>query len=317
MLRTFVTVAEHGSFTAAADVGRYTQSAVSRQMAALEAACEIQLFARRARGVRLTPAGEYLLPYARALLDRYADAARALDAVRTLDAGVLRVAAFPTALGELVSRALARFHAAHPAVSLTLREETTERLLPLLEAGDADVAVVSTHKTTDLAVAGADLIHVLDDPLLVALNARHRLAARPQVALADLAEERWIVADTPEALAALHATCARAGFTPDTALRAAAWTAKRGLVAAGLGVTLVPALAAHQFTGDVVVRPIAPDPPQRGVYAVTRRHVRGSPAVAAFLAELRAAADGLAQGAGRPAQDGTTATTSTSSSASG
>lgn len=288
LLKTFVAVAELGSFTAAASAGGYTQSAVSRQIAALEDACGVELFARGSRGVRLTPAGEYLIPHARALLERYADTARALDGLRRLDAGVLRLGAFPTANAALVPRALARFHAGHPGVALRLREGTTERLLPLLESGDLDVAVVSTHKAP--ALDADDLVHVLDDPLLIALPRGHRLARRRRIPMADLAGETWIVADTPQALAALHARCEAAGFVPDTSLRVTEWVAKLGFVAQGLGVTLVPSLATGMVRPDVVLRPLAPDPPRRAVYAAVGRHARRSPAVAAFLTDLRATA---------------------------
>lgn len=305
LLQAFVAVAELGSFTAAAAAGGYTQSAVSRQIAALEDACGVELFARGARGVRLTSAGDHLLPHARALLDRFADTARALDRLRKLDAGMLRLGAFPTANAALVPRALARFHEGHPGVELRLREGTTERLLPLLETGELDVAVVSTYKMPTLPAE--DLIHLLDDPLLIALPRGHRLARRRRIPLAELAEDPWIVADSPDALAALHARCAVAGFVPRTPLRVAEWISKLGLVAQGFGVTLMPSLAAGAARADVLLRPIAPDPPRRSVHAAVARHARRYPAVLAFLDELRVAAG----------QPGSAATTSTSSSASG
>ncbi|MBP2473634.1 DNA-binding transcriptional LysR family regulator [Crossiella equi] len=292
-LRTFVSVVEHGSFTGAAAAGGYTQSAVSRQMAALEGLCGVELFARVPRGVRLTPAGEYLLPHARSLLDRLTDTARALDAMRTLDAGSLRIGSFATANAALLPGALARFRTAYPKIALTLREGTTERLLPMVEAGDLDLAVVSTHKRASLDIAGAELLPVLDDPLLVALGRGHRLAQRRRVPLAELAEESWIVADTPEALAALNSTCAPAGFTPHTPLRVAEWQAKLSLVAEGLGVAIVPGIAAGRVPEEVVLRPVTPEPPRRSVCLAVPRHARRSPAVLAFHAELRASAEGL------------------------
>ncbi|MDL4818793.1 LysR family transcriptional regulator [Actinomadura opuntiae] len=289
LLRTFVAVADLGSFTAAAAAGGYTQSAVSRQIAALEDACGVELFARGARGVRPTPAGEHLLPHARALLDRLADTARAMEGLRRLDTGTLRLGAFPTANAALVPRALARFREAHPGVRIALREGTTDRLLTLLDAGDLDVAVVSTHIVP--ALPAGDLVALLDDALLVALPSGHPLAALRRVPLGELAGEAWIVADTPDAVAALRARCEAAGFEPRTPLRVAEWISKLGLVAAGFGVTLVPALAAAAMAReDVAMRPLDPGPPGRTVHAAVGRHARRSPAVTAFLADLRAAA---------------------------
>ncbi|HEY6740601.1 MAG TPA: LysR family transcriptional regulator [Actinopolymorphaceae bacterium] len=294
-LRTFVAVATHGSFTKAAATTGYTQPAVSRQMAALESTCGATLFTRGARGVRLTPAGEYLLPYARSLLDRLGETARALDAVRRLDVGVLRIGAFSTAMIALVPGALTRFRAAHPHVHIGLREGFTEQLLGMLAAGDLDLGIVSTHTQSRLEVPGARFTRLLDDPLLVALPRSHLLADRPQVALADLATERWIVADTPRAVAALEATCAAAGFRPDTSVRVGEWAAKLALVGAGIGVTLVPTIAAEAMASDrVVLRPVSPDPPRRKVVLAIPRHAQRVPAVSAFVAEL---------GAGRETDD--------------
>ncbi|TYK48374.1 LysR family transcriptional regulator [Actinomadura decatromicini] len=293
LLRTFVAVADLGSFTAAAAAGGYTQSAVSRQIAALEDVCGVELFARGARGVRPTPAGEHLLPHARGLLDRLADTARALEGLRRLDTGTLRLGAFPTANAALVPRALARFRERHPGVRPLLREGTTERLLPMLEAGDLDLAVVSTH--TLPSIPAGDLVELLDDALLVALPSGHRLAGRDHVPLRELADEPWIVADQPDAVAALRARCAAAGFVPETPLRVAEWVSKLGLVAAGFGVTLVPALAAAAMSrDDVALRPLASAAPaRRAVYAAVGRHARRSPPVAAFLAVLREVAEDL------------------------
>ncbi|RFU37914.1 LysR family transcriptional regulator [Actinomadura logoneensis] len=292
LLRTFASVAELGSFTAAATALGYTQSAVSRQVRALEEACGVELFARGARGVRPTPAGEYLLPHARALLERYADTARALDALRQVDAGTLRLGAFSTANAVLVPRALHRFGGRHPGVEIRLREGLTEGLLPALDAGELDLAVVSTHKTR--RIASAEAVALGDDPLLVALPRGHRLARRRTVPLAELADEAWIVADDEAAVAALHARCAPAGFVPRTPLRVGEWTSKLGLVAAGFGVTFVPSLAVGGLRDDVALRPLAVADarvqPRRTVYAAVARHARRAPAVTAFLDDLRAVA---------------------------
>ncbi|MFD0541357.1 LysR substrate-binding domain-containing protein [Actinomadura luteofluorescens] len=203
----------------------------------------------------------------------------------------------------LVPRALARFRARHPGVLPLLREGTTERLLPMLEAGDLDIALVSTHKVPSIAADG--LVALLDDALLVALPSGHRLAARERVPLGELADEPWIVADDPAAIAALHARCEAAGFVPRTPLRVAEWISKLGLVAEGFGVTLVPALAASAMARDgVVLRAVASGRSRRAVYAAVGRHARRSPPVTAFLADLREVAAELGPGAERPRPEG-------------
>src|SRR5690606_29325929 len=122
----------------------------------------------------------------------------------------------------------------------------------------------------------------------------HRLAGRDRGALGDLADEPWIVADDPEAVAALRARCEAAGFVPQTPLRVAEWISKLGLVAEGFGGTLVPALAASAAARDgVVLRPPASDQPRRSAYAAVGRQARRSRAVTAFLADLRDVAGNL------------------------
>ena len=173
-LEAFLAVARYGSeCTAAARALGFTQSAVSRQVATLEAQTGARLFDRLARGVTLTDEGRCLLPHAEAVVGRLAAARRDLDALRGLGAGRLRVGAFPTALAALVPRALAAFRQAHPDVTLTLAEGRTPALLEHLKAGDADVAVVSAPAGQPLDAARFDLHHLLDEHLLMAVAARH------------------------------------------------------------------------------------------------------------------------------------------------
>src|SRR5215212_5296530 len=123
LMRAFLEVARRGSITSAADALRYTQSAVSRNIAALEGEVGAPLFDRLPRrGVRLTDAGTALLPHAEAVLDRIDAAKREIAALGELDAGQLRVGAFPTANADLIPRALAAFRAQHPHVSPLLVE---------------------------------------------------------------------------------------------------------------------------------------------------------------------------------------------------
>ncbi|MET8813837.1 LysR family transcriptional regulator [Streptomyces sp. NPDC004549] len=289
-LQAFVTVHAHGSFTAAAASSGYTQSAISRQITTLEDLCGVKLFVRGTRGVRLTAAGETLLPHARSVLAELAAAGRALNAARRFETGSLRVGAFPTANATLVPQALSRFRAAHPKIPVHLCEGTTERLLPLLEAGDIDIAVLSSHKRRlPEPILHHHAVRLLEDPLLVALPSGHRLAGRPEVAWAELADGDWIVGDTPEALAALRSLCESAGFVPRDTLRVSEWIAKLRLVAAGLGITLVPGLALGDVPEGVTVLPLAPEPPVREVFAVLSPQARSAPSARAFLTGLRAA----------------------------
>ncbi|WP_151480703.1 LysR family transcriptional regulator [Streptomyces albicerus] len=288
-LRVFLEVARHGSFTVAGRVLGWTQSAVSRQVASLEAALGgTPLFDRLPRGVRLTEAGRALAPHAEAVAGRLRDAGRELTALREGAGGRLRVGAFATADAALVPRAIAAFRARHPGVLLTREEGLTPALLDGLTAGDLDLAVVST--TGRAPLDAYELRHLLDESLYVAVPAGHPLAALPSVELPQLADADWISGSSrPEGT--LLDTALRHGFRPRVAHVVAEWTAKQGYVAAGLGVTLIPALAAESVRPDIALLPVRDEgAPARAVYAATVRGRQLAPTAEAFLAALRAAA---------------------------
>ncbi|MDJ0345054.1 LysR substrate-binding domain-containing protein [Streptomyces sp. H10-C2] len=303
-LRVFAEVARLGSFTAAAQWLGYTQSAVSRQISALEGQAGAPLFDRLPRGVRLTEAGRCLLPHAEAVLDRLGTARQDLTALRDLDAGRLRIGAFPTAEAALVPRAIAAFRARHPAITVTLREGLTPIHLAGLAAGEIDIAVVST--TAGHPLEDFDLHHLLDESMFVALPAGHALAGRSQLRLAELAAEQWVTG-SPRPGDTLISSSLRTGFQPRIGFIAAEWIAKQGFVAAGLGVTLIPELAAASVRPDITLVALHPDDVKgRAVYAATARGLSPSPAVGAFLGLLGEAVAGLLGGLGVPGVGGTT-----------
>ncbi|WP_435586328.1 LysR family transcriptional regulator [Micromonospora aurantiaca (nom. illeg.)] len=290
LLEVFRTVARHGSITTAARALSFTQSAVSRQIAALEADIGARLFDRLPRGVALTEEGRELLPHAEAVLDRLAAARRDLDDLRGLGRGRLRVGAFPTAVAALVPRAMASFRSAHPEISLSLVEGVTPQLLERLLAEEADVAVVSTSPTGELDRERFDLRHLLDERLLVAVARDHRLAHRGSVRLADLAEDAFVVGSATAENSLLRASLP-SGFSPRVDIVAAEWTGKLGCVAAGLGVALVPALAVRGTPPDIALLRLHPDDESvRQIFAATVRGRTLSPAVTHFLEHLRAEA---------------------------
>ncbi|WP_243639587.1 LysR family transcriptional regulator [Streptacidiphilus pinicola] len=294
-LRVFAEVARTGSFTSAATALDYTQSAVSRQIASLEAEFGAPLFDRLPRGVRLTEAGRGLLPHAEAALAQLDRARTELDALGRLEAGRLRVGAFATAAADLVPEVLREFRAAHPEVAVTLAVELTARLLHGLAEDRLDLAVVAGDADPDAmqeaaATAGVRLEHLLDEPMLVALPPGHPLAGRADVRLAELADEEWIAGSArPEDT--LMRSAVRAGFRPRIGSVVGDWIAKQGLVAAGFGVTLVPALAADALRPDLARAGVHPDDvPIRAIWAATPRGVAPSAALAAFLPLLHTGA---------------------------
>jgi DNA-binding transcriptional LysR family regulator len=285
-LEVFREVARRGSFTAAAQALRYTQSAISRQIAALETDTGTTLFDRIPRGVRLTDEGRCLLDHAEAVLGRLDTARRDLAALRDLDVGRLRIGAFATADAALVPRAMAAFHAKHPSVVLSLTEGLTPLQITQLRDGDLDIGVITIPPGRSIDTDGLELTHLLDDPIMVAIPRDHRLAKRRTLRCAELEGENWIAGwQNPEDT--LIGASLPSGFQPEIRYVVPGWTAKLGLVAAGLGVTLMPALAASAARPDILIKRLNPeDTPARPVYAATPTRAVKPPAVHQFLSTL-------------------------------
>jgi DNA-binding transcriptional LysR family regulator len=288
-LRVFLEVERSGSFTGAATSLHYTQSGISRRIAALERATGGPLFVRQARGVRLTPAGTVLHRHALDIVGRLGAAADEVAAVRQGRGGRLRIGSFATANAVLLPTVLAEFRRSWPEVETSVMEDLTRVLVPALLAGQIDIAVVSDYPTGAVPADGIDLVHLCDDPLLVALPPGHRLADAEDVALRDLADESWIEAGPRGETTVLAAAAALAGFVPRTDITVPGWTAKQGFVAAGLGVTLVPALAAPAMRPDIVLRPLRDEQARRRVFAA-RVAGAGGLAAASRLTDLLTAA---------------------------
>jgi DNA-binding transcriptional LysR family regulator len=288
-------VAEQGSFTAAARSLGYTQSAVSRQVAGLEDAAGTALFERTPRGVRLTEAGDVLLQHAGTVLDELAAAQRELAGMAELATGRLGVGAFPTAMAALVPRALAEFRDRLPTVRIGLREGVTSSQVKRLLSGIVDVVVIGAlpgaPETLDDRVA---IEHLIVDPLLLAVGRGHPLARRRSIDIDDLADERWI-AGSSKASDSMIGAWQWAEWRPRIDLIAKEWTAKLGLVAAGLGVTLVPGLAAAAVRTDVALVRIRSDrPASRDVSIATRAGVETGPFVPVFVDRLHETASQMA-----------------------
>ncbi len=287
-LRVFREVAERGSFSAAADALSFTQPAVSRQIATLEREAGAQLLERLPRGIRLTEAGRVLLGHAEAILDRMTAARRQVDAVARLQAGRLRIGAFSTANATVVPRAIAAFTRDHPDVELSLDEAVSAKLIPRLRAGELDVALATDpleHDVGELAI-----VEIAEDPMLVALSLDHPLARKPRLRLRDLRDEPWIEGGPADCRRPLLRACAAAGFEPRIRFGSEHWLGKQGLVAAGVGVTLIPGLAVATVRDDIVLRSLGPDAPKRHVVAMLPEGYR-APAAEPFVDLVRAQAD--------------------------
>src|SRR5450631_4045847 len=165
-LRVLKEVAYRSSFSAAAQALSYTQSAVSQQIAALEAETGLTLLERHPRGVTLTAAGQALVAHAEGILAGLEAAEVALSAIAGLRGGRLRMASFPTAGATLMPLAIAIFRAQHPEVELSLAEGEPEEVAPRLSAGEFDIALLFEFDGTSESL-GPDLsrLPLFEDPM--------------------------------------------------------------------------------------------------------------------------------------------------------
>jgi DNA-binding transcriptional LysR family regulator len=287
-MRVLREVAARGSFSAAADALDYTQSAISQQIAALERESGTRLVERSARGVRLTDAGRALVEHADVILARLADAEAELEAIAGLRGGRLRLAAFPSAGATIMPEGIARFRHRHPDVELTLTPAEPEDAIAMLRAGEVDIALDIAVSFRPLPNDGVDRVHLLDDPMYVALPQHHPLAHKRNLKLEELAEESWILGtpgSCPDSSIFLR-SCQLEGFEPRIAFNSNDYFAVQGFVAAGVGASFIPDLALISLRDDIVVRSLGPRPPARRILAATLKDSYCSPAKQAMLDTL-------------------------------
>ncbi|MFL6121448.1 LysR substrate-binding domain-containing protein [Actinophytocola sp.] len=287
-LRVLHAVAGHGSLAAAAQALHLTPSAVSQQMAKLEREAGCVLAERQGRRLRLTDEGRVLAAHADRILAAVAEASADLDERRGRVLGEVTIGAFPTAARGLVPAVLRSCAEQYPDLRIRLREVEPYQSLGQVAAGDLDVAVAQDWM--NLPVAVPDRLTSTDigmDYADIALPPGHPLADRTAIALLDLATEPWI-ASTVGTICYdwLTTTFRRAGHEPRVVHQAAEFPTQLALVAAGLGVAVVPRLAADSVPPGVSLVPVEPVLHRR-VFAVWREEADRRPAIRAVVGALK------------------------------
>jgi DNA-binding transcriptional LysR family regulator len=284
-MRVLREVAARGSFSAAAEALSFTQSAVSQQVAALEREAGATLVERGPRGIRLTDAGRALVAHADAILARIDAAEEELAAIAGLRGGRLRLASFQSAGATLVPRAVAEFRERHAGVELAMIEAEPEEACEHLRSGEIDLALVYDFEPIPgMLEDELELTHLIEDPYDAILPREHPLAERRVLRLADLAAEPWIA--STERCGCRQITeraCQEAGFEPRVAFEADETLAAQALVAAGVGVTVLPRLALATVHPGVVVRPLRRDAVVRRIWAARPAAGYRSPASEAMV----------------------------------
>lgn len=299
-LRYFVTVAEEGNFTRAAARLHLAQPGLSAQIRQLERELGQPLLDRGGRTVTLTEVGVAVLPHARAALAATDRVAGTVAEFTGLLRGHVRVGLISGAAGEEfdVAAVLADFHTDHPAVAISLTEDTSERMLAALDRGELDIAVVGLTGAESDAGLGAQI--VLDTPVVAAVAAGDT-SLGATVALAELRDRPLICLPRGSGVrGVLELACAEAGFEPQVAFEAAAPPLLLRLAAHGLGVAVVPGLTDAEAAAHGVRVVSIERPRLRGRLAlVWRTDRKPAPATKVLLGQLRLA---LGNGTGDPEQ---------------
>lgn len=275
-LHYFVQAARLGNFSRAAEASHVSQPSLSVQMANLEREVGTPLFSRQGRTVQLTDAGRTLWDYAEKILAMEAEAKRAVREVVGLERGRLTLWTLPTPGQHLLPPLLGAFRRDYPGVEIFVREAVPARAIgDAVASGQADLGIVHlpcpVNGLTTHALLTEELALVV--PEGHALSGRSALEGPPR--LADLASQDFVW--VPEGANAEHpffAVCLAAGFAPRIACVSGSAQGMQALVAAGLGIALLPRLAIHPPTGARVVEFAYPRPTR--TLAVVWRGLRGA-----------------------------------------
>ncbi|MFI9202327.1 LysR family transcriptional regulator [Streptomyces sp. NPDC053048] len=296
-LRVLRALADHGTVTAAAHALYLSPSAVSQQLAALEAETGHTLLERRGRTVRLTAAGSVLARHATEVAAQLERAEADLARCSTGLAGDVAVAAFATSITEVVAPAVAALRERAPQVRVRVKDAEGHTSARLLMDGEVDIAVAVEQRDA-LGPTDGQLLRtpLYEEPFDAVLPPGHRLAGAPEVDLADLRDDLWITPwpGNPVHEAVLRA-CEEARFQPRVECLSDDFSAVCALVSVGAGVALVPRSALHGIRPALTpaVRPVSGSGPTRRVFTAVRRGSESHPLLGLALDALRAQAAAL------------------------
>ena len=294
-LRALREVAERRSFSAAAESLYVSQSAISQQIAALEAEVGVPLLLRLRSGPTLTDAGALLVGHGDAAIARLEQAERELAELSGLGSGELRLISFASASATIVTRAVALFQRRFPGIHLSLAEGDPEESLPALKRGEGDLAIAYDFEI-DPFDADPDLVltHLLDEEMHVALPLGHPLAGSSGIRLELLDGDPWLCGASEGSCRKLTVgSCERAGFHPEVSYESNDYSVLQALVAAGMGVTLLPDLALLMRNPAIAVVDVVPEPPVRRVWATTLEVGSRSSATDAMVEILAEVSSGI------------------------
>jgi DNA-binding transcriptional LysR family regulator len=293
-VHTLRVIEQQGTVTAAAELLHLTPSAVSHQITQLAKELGLQLLERRGRRVYLTPAAQALVTHADDLSARWERARADLQHHADHAGGSVRMHGFPSAVAGLLVPTVKHLQDRHPSLRTCIVETEGRQGYDLLLTGEADITVtVPTAETPSMDNPRFHQEPLMEEPMDLLVPASHRLAGHSEALIIDVAEDDWIVPvpGSCDFYELTLAACTMAGYTPKIAHQARDNWAVTAMVAEGLGVALVPRLAATQPRGNATRLPIGDHPrPSRRILACTRAGSDDQPAIRTALEALRTTA---------------------------
>ena len=293
-LQALHAVSTFGSVTGAAEALRLTPSAVSQQLGKLQRDVGQRLIEPYGRGVRLTPAGTLLAQRAHAILSEVENAESELDRQRNHVIGDLEIAGFATAARAILPQTIARLRKQHRQLKLRVSERQPDEAIRLVVAGHLDIALVNDWMNAPLVLPdGVQRVLIMNDPVDLAVPADHPLAGRASVELTELSAEPWIT--WPYGAIChewLTQTLRQHGLTPEVTHTAEEHQTQLAMVAAGLGIAVMPRLGRGSIEGVSIItlKPAF----SRQIYAIFRTLASERPAIAVSVSAMQEVAQQLA-----------------------
>jgi len=291
-LQCFMTIVEYRGFGRAAVALGMTQPALSRRIGALERSLGVRLFSRERRQIELTPAGKVFAREAMALLAQAESARRVLSEATGGSKGELKIGTRSSARFAVIMEAIRRFRVEYPEVSITVTDPLKLFEFEQMLKGDFDIAIMRGPVDSR---RGLRVERLRDDPLVIALPERHRLAGRPVVEVSDLARELFVEIALHRGYGTkelVRGVCAAAGFRPNVVQEVDTVDMLVMCVAAGIGVALMYDASRELPMHGIVYRPIHPARESVPLCAVWRAD-DSNPALLPFVRHLKDVAESL------------------------
>lgn len=282
------------TMAAVAEALRVSPSAVSQQIAQLEAEAGLPLIERRGRRVRLTQAGQRLVAHADRIIAALEDARTELAEMKQTVAGELRVAAFSSVAAALIPQVMKALERRHGQLTIVLEEMEPVDSLAALRAWQSDVALIDDlTMPAGLAEPNIDRIPILEDQLYVVLPNGHPLARLSKITIADLRNERWAMDTAFNTYSdVIIRACQAAGFDPLVNGKCSGFEVVRPLIEQGCSIAILPGLRVRERAGRLCIKRLAPEI-RRKIFVAFRRGEQRHPALAAFLEQLEKSAQAL------------------------